>query len=164
MNILMTGGTGFIRSRIIKQLVLEKHHVYVLTRFPKKHVDSDYVSYISYKYPIKKLPFIHAVINLAGESLFGYWSDVKKKKIISSRIKATEKLTNILIQMEDKPKVFISGSAIGYYGMEEDVIFTEATTEAGHDFLAEVCATWEKAASTAEDLGIRTYTLVLELC
>src|SRR5699024_9327459 len=156
MNILMTGGTGFIGSRLIKQLVLEKHHVYVLTRFPKKHVDSDYVSYISYRYPIKKLPFIHAVINLAGESLFGYWSDEKKESILSSRIKATEKLTNILIHMEEKPKVFLSGSAIGYYGMADDMIFTEETTEPGDDFLAEVCAAWEKTASTAEDLGIRT--------
>lgn len=156
MNILMTGGTGFIGSRLIKQLVLEKHHVYVLTRFPKKHADSNYVSYISYQYPIKKLPFIHAVINLAGESLFGFWSDEKKERILSSRIKATEKLTKVITQMEQKPKVFISGSAIGYYGMADDIIFTEQTTNPGDDFLAEVCAAWEKTASTAEDLGIRT--------
>ncbi len=156
MNILMTGGTGLIGSRLIKQLVLEGHHVHVLTRFPKKHPDSAYVSYISYQYPMRKLPFIHAVINLAGESLFGNWSEEKKARIVASRLKATEKLTNVLLQMHEKPNVFLSGSAIGYYGMSEEKIFTEKTTKPGDDFLASVCHSWEKAAATAEDLGIRT--------
>lgn len=156
MNILMTGGTGFIGSRLINQLVLEGHHIYVLTRFPKKHPDSAYISYISYQYPMKKLPFIHAVINLAGETLFGNWSEEKKASIVASRVKATEKLTKVLLQMHEKPNVFLSGSAIGYYGMSEDKIFTEATTKPGDDFLATVCDAWEKTAMTAEDLGIRT--------
>lgn len=156
MNILMTGGTGFIGKRLIKQLILKGHHIYVLTRYPKKHPDSEYISYISYRYPMGKLPFIHAVVNLAGESLFGYWSEEKKARILNSRMEATEKLANILTQMNQKPNVFLSGSAIGYYGMSDEKIFTEASNRPGDDFLAAVCATWEKAASTAEDLGIRT--------
>ena len=156
MNILMTGGTGFIGSRLLQQLVLDHHHVYVLTRHPKKHKDTEYISYISYEYSINRLPFIHAVINLAGESLFGHWSQKKKAAILNSRVDTTEKLMRLLLHMEIKPEVVISGSAVGYYGMSEETIFTEKTATSGNDFLGQVCAEWEKAASVAEDLGIRT--------
>lgn len=156
MNILMTGGTGFIGGRLIKKLVEAENHIYVLTRNPKQHKDTEYVSYISYQFPINRLPFIHAIINLAGESLFGYWSPKKKEAIITSRVKATEALIRILSQMEKKPNVFISASAIGYYGTSEETIFTEATTDYGKDFLATVAATWERTAKVAEDFGIRT--------
>lgn len=156
LNILLTGGTGFIGSRFVKRLVAEGHHVYVLTRFPKQHQDTEYVSYISYNYSMNRLPFIHAVVNLAGESLFGYWSEKKKADVVSSRIQTTEKLIAIMMHMETKPEVFISGSAIGYYGVSNDKIFTEATKEASDDFLATVTSQWENVAHTAEDFGIRT--------
>lgn len=152
----MTGGTGFIGSHFIQRLVTEGHHVYVLTRHPKKHKDTEHISYISFRYSMKKLPFIHAVINLAGESLFGFWTEEKKEKIVASRIAVTEKLTNMLMQMKEKPEVFISGSAIGFYGTAEDTIFTEYTKRPSGDFLGEVTSKWERAAKVAEDLGVRT--------
>ena len=86
MNILMTGGTGFIGSRLVDALSTKGNHIYVLTRSPKQYADTTNISYISYDYPIKRLPFIHAIINLAGESLFGYWTEKKKKDILNSRI------------------------------------------------------------------------------
>jgi len=156
MNILMTGGTGFIGSRLVEKLVDEGNHVYVLTRNPNQYQDTEYVSFISYQFPIKRLPFIHVMINLAGESLFGYWSPKKKEAIITSRVQATEALIRILAQMEKKPEVFMTASAIGYYGISEETIFTEATTDYGNDFLANVAATWERTAKAAEDFGIRT--------
>src|SRR5699024_7677578 len=99
----MTGGTGFIGKELLNQLVLEGHHVHVLTRYPKKHTDTAYITYISDKYPMKRLPFIHAVINLAGESIFGYWSSAKKNKMLNSRLDITHKLTKMMIQMEKSP-------------------------------------------------------------
>lgn len=156
MNILMTGGTGFIGSRFVNKLVNEGHHVYVITRYPRTHKDTESVSYISFEYPIRRLPTIHAVVNLAGESLFGYWSEKKKEMIYTSRIEATERLVNMMLQMEKKPQVFLSGSAIGYYGNQSNKIFTEDTTQPSDDFLASVVSTWENAAHHAEDLGIRT--------
>ena len=156
MNILMSGGTGFIGSRLVEKLVDEGNHVYVLTRNPNQYQDTEYVSFISYQFPIKRLPFIHVMINLAGESLFGYWSPKKKEAIITSRVQATEALIRILAQMEKKPEVFMTASAIGYYGISEETIFTEATTDYGNDFLANVAATWERTAKAAEDFGIRT--------
>lgn len=156
MNILLTGGTGFIGSHLVKRLAREEDHVYVLTRHPKQHQDTAFVSYISYNYPISRLPFIHAIVNLAGESIFGYWTEEKKEAILKSRIKTTEKLIHIMTQMETKPDVFISGSAIGYYGMADNLIFTENTQTSSDDFLASVVSEWEKTAQAAEDLGVRT--------
>lgn len=156
MNILITGGTGFIGSRLVNKLVNERNQVYVLTRNINNYTDTEYITYISYNYPIQRLPFIHAVVNLAGESLFGYWTEDKKARIISSRIETTEKLMSIIMQMGEKPDVFINGSAIGYYGISDEVIFSEATTVPGDDFLATVAKKWEQTAQTAEDLGIRT--------
>ena len=156
MNILMTGGTGFIGSRLVDALSAKGHHIYVLTRSPKQYADTTNISYVSYEYPIKRLPFIHAIINLAGESLFGYWTEQKKKDILNSRIHITEKLMQFVTSMETKPHVFISGSAVGYYGISDDMIYTEKTSTPGDDFLAKVCAKWEKVAHTAEDLNIRT--------
>jgi len=156
VNILMTGGTGFIGSRLVDALSAKGHHIYVLTRSPKQYADTTNISYVSYEYPIKRLPFIHAIINLAGESLFGYWTEQKKKDILNSRIHITEKLMQFVTSMETKPHVFISGSAVGYYGISDDMIYTEKTSTPGDDFLAKVCAKWEKVAHTAEDLNIRT--------
>lgn len=152
----MTGGTGFIGSRFVNKLVNEGHHVYVITRYPRTHKDTESVSYISFDYPIRRLPTIHAVVNLAGESLFGYWSEKKKEMIYTSRIEATERLVNMMLQMEKKPQVFLSGSAIGYYGTQSNKIFTEHTTQPSDDFLASVVSTWENTAHHAEDLGTRT--------
>lgn len=156
MNILMTGGTGFIGSRLVQRLVEEDCHVYVLTRNPKQYKNSAHVTYIGYQFPLKRLPMIHAVVNLAGESLFGYWTDEKKKQILATRLSITEAVIHMMTQMETKPKVFVSASAVGFYGTDETKIFTENTKEPGEDFLAVVTEKWEKTARLAEDLGIRT--------
>src|SRR5690625_2520562 len=156
MNIMMTGGTGFIGSKLVQKLVTEGHHVYVLTRYSKKYQDTEFVSYIRYDFPVRRLPFIHAMVNLAGESLFGYWTERKKTAIILSRIQATEKLIHMLKQTEKMPKVFLSGSAVGYYGVSDEEIFTESTDQPSDDFLGNVTSTWEQTAKIVEDFGIRT--------
>src|SRR5699024_617661 len=112
----MTGGAGFIGKELLSQLVLEGHQVHVLTRYPKKHTDTAYITYMSDNYPMKQLHVLDAVINLAGESIFGYWCSAKKNKMLNSRLDITHKLTKRMIQMEKKPDVFITGSAVGYYG------------------------------------------------
>lgn len=156
MNVLITGGTGFIGSRLVQKLVEEDCQVYVLTRYPNQYKNTEHVTYIGYQFPLKRLPTIHAVVNLAGESLFGYWTDNKKKQILATRLSITDKVVQMMTQMEIKPKVFVSGSAVGYYGMDETTIFTENTTKPGEDFLASVTEKWEKTAQIAEDLGVRT--------
>src|SRR5690625_3007218 len=156
MNILIAGGTGFVGRNLTKSLIKEGHHVFILTRTPTNSKDSNRVTHISYNHPINMIPTIYAVINLAGDSLFGYWTTKKKENILTSRIETTKKLIQMMKQMKIKPSVFISGSAIGYYGTSTDLIFTEKTVEPGNDFLAQVVTKWESTAKEAEDLGIRT--------
>jgi uncharacterized protein (TIGR01777 family) len=156
LNILMTGGTGFVGGNLIQSFRKENHHTYILTRSPEKHPNTKYATYISYNNPVKQLPIIHAVINLAGESLFGYWSNRKKRAILNSRMETTNQVIDMIKQLERKPEVFISGSAIGYYGASEDIMFSEETTLPGNDFLADVVVQWETCAKQAEELGIRT--------
>lgn len=156
MNIMITGGTGFVGKYLTTTLTGQDHHVYILTRSPEKHTNSEKTSFISYDYPIEDLPQIQAIINLAGESLFGYWTKKKKEKIRISRIDTTQKVIRMMEQMKTKPDVFISGSAVGFYGTSEDLIFTEKTSNPGDDFLANVVVKWEQTAKQAEQLDIRT--------
>ncbi len=96
-----------------------------------------------------------AVIHLAGESIFGRWTAAKKKKIRDSRVAGTFNLASALARAEQKPKVFVCGSAIGYYGNRGDEVLREESA-AGAGFLAEVCREWEEAAAAALQAGIRT--------
>jgi uncharacterized protein len=96
-----------------------------------------------------------AVIHLAGESIVGRWTAARKVKIRDSRVAGTLNLASALARAEDKPKVFICGSAIGYYGNRGDEVLREESAP-GTGFLAEVCQEWEDAAAPAVQAGIRT--------
>ncbi|MGA7218768.1 MAG: TIGR01777 family oxidoreductase [Candidatus Sulfotelmatobacter sp.] len=96
-----------------------------------------------------------AVIHLAGESIFGRWTGEKKKKIRDSRVDGTRNLSQALARAEEKPKVFLSGSAIGYYGSRADETLREDTPP-GANFLARVCQEWEEATTPAVEADIRT--------
>ncbi|HEY4601746.1 MAG TPA: TIGR01777 family oxidoreductase [Cerasibacillus sp.] len=156
MNILLTGGTGFIGTQLMKHLHKEEHHTYVLTRTPYQYHNHSLATYLSYEDAIQQLPKIDVMINLAGESLFGYWTKKKQEKILNSRIETTEWLIELIKQLDEPPKLLINGSAVGYYGTSNDHMFTENTTESGNDFLADVVKEWEQTAQQAEALGIRT--------
>lgn len=156
MNFIITGGTGFVGAHLKDYLIANGHHVFVLTRTPEEKINTNFETYIPYSIDPTELPEIYGVINLAGESLFGYWTDEKKDKILSSRLKITDQVVQLVKELTVKPKVFINGSAVGYYGTSLEHIYTEETTTAGEDFLAEVVVEWEKAASEVEKLGIRT--------
>ncbi len=91
MTILMTGGTGFVGRNLTKVLTDTGHHVYITTRSPEKYFNTEQVTFISYDYPVADLPKIEAIINLAGDSLFGYWTKSKEDAIRKSRIETTQK-------------------------------------------------------------------------
>jgi uncharacterized protein (TIGR01777 family) len=99
-----------------------------------------------------------AVIHLAGESIFGRWTAGKKSKIRDSRVVGTLNLARALAQTEEKPKVFVCGSATGYYGDRGDELLAEASAP-GTGFLAQVCGAWEEATMPAMQAGIRTVNL-----
>jgi len=96
-----------------------------------------------------------AVIHLAGESIIGRWTAAKKQKIRESRVAATSNLAQALANAKVKPQVFISSSAIGYYGDRKDEILKEESS-AGSGFLPDVCREWEEATEAAAKAGIRT--------
>jgi uncharacterized protein (TIGR01777 family) len=96
-----------------------------------------------------------AVIHLAGESIFGRWTAGKKRKIRDSRVLGTLNLASALARAEQKPKVLVCGSAIGYYGNRGDEVLSEESA-VGKGFLAEVCREWEDAATPAVQASIRT--------
>lgn len=103
----------------------------------------------------QKVSGFDAVIHLAGESIFGRWTAAKKAKIRDSRVVGTFNLSSALAQAQDKPQVFVCGSAIGYYGNRGDEVLREQSAP-GTGFLAEVCQDWEEATTPAVQADIRT--------
>lgn len=96
-----------------------------------------------------------AVIHLAGEGIFGRWTAGKKSKIRDSRVVGTFNLASALAQTEDKPRVFVCGSAIGYYGNRGEEALREESAP-GTGFLAKVCQDWEEATTPAVQADVRT--------
>jgi uncharacterized protein (TIGR01777 family) len=108
---------------------------------------------------LERLEGLDAVIHLAGENIAGLrWTDEKKKAIRDSRVIGTRNVVNALAKLKQKPKVFISGSAMGFYGDRGDEIVNEASGP-GDTFLSDVSKDWEAESRRAEDLGIRTVLL-----
>lgn len=96
-----------------------------------------------------------AVIHLAGESIVGRWTESKKARIRDSRIPATNNLARALAQAKNKPEVFLSASAIGYYGSRGDEVLSEESSPGG-GFAADLAREWETASAPASDAGVRT--------
>ena len=103
-----------------------------------------------------------AVIHLAGESVVGRWTAEKKRAILESRALGTRNLASALAQTKTKPRVFVSASAVGFYGNRGDEILREESS-AGQGFLSEVCREWEAASRVAADAGIRTVNVRIGL-
>lgn len=155
MNYLISGGTGFVGKKLVEKLIAFHHHVYILTRTPANYSNSELVTYLSIE-DINNLPVLDGIVNLAGESIFGYWTQEKKQRILKSRLEITQKLIDYMKQLDQKPNVFISSSGISYYGFSDEEMYTEATTTPGNDFLANVVVEWEGIAKQAEAFSVRT--------
>lgn len=163
-EVLVTGGTGFVGSRLVAALAAAGHSVTVLSR---KTVGSTRlpagVKLVTSLDAIPADARINAVVNLAGEPLAnGLWTKAKRARIIGSRIDVTEACLELIERLTARPEVFISASAIGWYGLRGDEELTEASS--GTDcFSRQVCVAIEAAASKAEALGLRTVRLRIGL-
>lgn len=154
MNILITGGTGFIGGALCRELKDSGHNIIITTRRP-----SDSKEKLIWNppelIPQETMSKINAVINLAGESITaGRWTKERKERIMTSRVAATHALAESIKNTDPRPEVLISASAVGYYGPHGDENVTE-TTPPGTDFLADVCKKWEAEALKAEASGVR---------
>ncbi len=146
MKILLTGATGFIGKKLGLALVQAGHEIHAIVRDPKKaSLELPFPCEISsWKEASQRLENIDAVIHLAGESIAEKrWTKAQKQKLISSRIDSAKQLAALLREIDGRqPKVFISASAVGFYGDRGDELLTEEA-KSGEDFLAELCRAWE---------------------
>jgi uncharacterized protein len=156
MNILVTGGTGFIGTFLTKALISNGHQLTIITRDPQKHRPSPATSYISWNADLSEAAGqADAVVNMAGFNLSAQrWTTSVKKEILDSRLRATNAMTLAILKTPTPPKVFVSFSAVGYYGSRGDQKLPE-TAGPGDDFLAEVCRKWEEAATPVKDTATR---------
>src|ERR1700677_2017707 len=152
-RILVSGVSGPIGTALLPSLRTSGCSVVRLTRGP---TNEDQISWDP-SVPItpETVSGFDAVIHLAGESIFGRWTEAKKSKIRDSRVVGTFNLASALAQAEEKPNVFICGSAIGYYGSRGDEVLREESPP-GTGFLAEACQDWEEATTPAVQADIRT--------
>src|SRR6185503_1796944 len=157
MKILITGSYGLVGSALIKSLTAGNHEVIRLVRHTRT-AGAPEAEWQPDKGLIDKaqLEGLDAVVHLAGENIGeGRWTSEKKRAILDSRIKGTALLSETLASLQRPPGVFLSASAIGYYGNRGDEKLTEGSSP-GDDFLANVCKEWEKATQPATEKGIRT--------
>jgi uncharacterized protein len=155
MKILVSGSHGLVGSALITSFRRDAPEIFSLVRAAPKSENEIEWHPNQASVQASRLEGMDAVVHLAGESIAeGRWSDEKKQRIRDSRVKGTTVLSTALAKLQNPPKVFISASAIGYYGNRGDELLTEASAP-GNDFLSSVCVEWEQATQPAVEKGIR---------
>jgi uncharacterized protein (TIGR01777 family) len=162
MKVLVTGASGFVGKRVVKQLLDAGDQVVVLTRNVSKAAlklggQCDYVQWpdSSTLPPEEAFKGVDGVIHLMGEGIAETrWSEEQKTKIYDSRINSTHNLIEVMKKLNKKPEVFVSASGVGIYGNRGSETVTEESSTAD-DFLAKVCTDWENEANAAKSFGVR---------
>jgi uncharacterized protein (TIGR01777 family) len=137
MKIVVTGASGFIGRRLMEKLGKEARAV-------------------SSRGNLEGLAGADAVVHLAGEPVAQRWTKEVREKIRSSRIDGTRRVVEAM--RANPPRVFVSASAVGYYGSRGDELLTESSSPAD-DFLGRTCVEWEHEARQAEEFGVRVVCL-----
>ena len=173
MKIVIAGGTGFLGSPLAEVYAEEGHDVRVLTRSLKpgesRHDPGTGVPGVTKvgwagaasesSALAEVISGADAVVNLAGESIAeGRWTAARKQALRDSRIRSTAALVSAINATAAAPRVFISGSAAGYYGPAGDEVKTEESPP-GQDFLAQICVDWEAEAKKMQRAETRLVLL-----
>ncbi len=158
-RILITGSHGLIGSSLIPLLTAAgEHKITRLARHPSSrnytHSHSIVWDPSEDKVNVKELEGFDVVVHLAGENIFGRWTDSKKQRIRESRINNTRLLCDSLIKLANPPSTLICASATGFYGNQGNKVLTEES-KPGSGYLSDVCRKWEESTETARDAGIR---------
>ena len=157
-HILLTGGSGFLGQALIAYWLQQNHQLSVLSRYPDvtRRMLPQQVQVVGSLADLTAAQPLDAIVNLAGEPIFGKrWSQERKELIRDSRIAFTQKLMAFIANLTVKPEVLLSGSAIGVYGDQSDILLTETSAGGPADFPQTLCRDWEQTALQAEQLGVR---------
>lgn len=156
MDVLVSGSTGLIGSALVRALRARGDRVRRLRRGTTSDPDDFAWDIGAGTIDGAALDGVDAVVHLAGEGIGEKrWTDEQKRAIRESRTQGTALLSRAVTASASKPSVFVSASAIGYYGNRGDEALTEDSPP-GDDFLARVCVEWEQAARPVADAGVRT--------
>jgi uncharacterized protein (TIGR01777 family) len=155
VTIVIAGGSGFLGRNLASELKREGHAVVILTRRAKSASDVAWKPDGSAGELPAHLDGKDVVVNLAGEGIADRrWNAERKDALRNSRILSTRTLVRAVTACARPPRVFVSGSAIGYYGDRGDEPVTEQTAP-GTDFLARLCVDWEQEARNVESRATR---------
>jgi uncharacterized protein (TIGR01777 family) len=154
VQIAITGSTGLIGKALVRALRDEGLTVIRLVRRPATAEDE--IRWDPFgEVDSASLEGVDAVVHLAGAGIGDHrWTETYKREVRDSRVEGTRTLSRALARLDRRPAVFVSGSAVGFYGDTGDLAVDESAA-AGEGFLAELCADWEAAAQPAVDAGIR---------
>lgn len=157
MNILITGGTGFLGRALVDALQAAGHQITLISRNPSQAQSPGVQAQRLDE--LRPAQCFEVVINLAGSGIADQrWSDARKQELLHSRVHTTAALVDWMRQTPVRPQLLLSGSAIGWYGAQGDTELTEHSP-AHAEFVHELCEHWEHTARQAEALGVRTVLL-----
>lgn len=159
-RVLITGGTGFIGSALAQRLLAANVAVDVLTR-DRQRAERQFAGHVR---AVESLSELHrdarseppaVIVNLAGKNLGSErWNARVKREIVSSRVETTRHVLDYMKRASPRPRLLISGSAVGYYGARGDELLDE-NSAAGSEYQSQLCAEWEAVASAAAHFGVR---------
>lgn len=157
LTVAITGASGLIGGHLTHFLTTGGHEVRPVVRSREEAESGDgiYWNIDEGEIDADALEGVDAVVHLAGENIFGRWTDAKKHRIMESRRKGTRLLSEALADLEDPPDVLVSASGIDFYGGRGTDPVDESDGP-GDGFLADVCQEWERAADPDRQAGIRT--------
>jgi uncharacterized protein (TIGR01777 family) len=155
-RIAVAGASGLIGSALVRSLTADGHEVVRLVRRAPRARDEIHWDPEARRVDAAGLAGCDAVVNLAGAGVGSRrWTDAYKTKIRRSRVLGTSALAEAIASLDTPPRVFVNGSAIGFYGKTGDRPVDESAPH-GEGFLPELCVEWEGAAAPAQQAGVRT--------
>lgn len=157
-KIIITGGSGFIGTKLTEYLLSKGYSVLVIDIIKPK-IEHQELTFLQLDISSSFIPkeydgAVYAVIHLAGKNIFGRWTKEFKQGLFDSRIKSTQNIIHSFSSWQNKPEVFISASAFGFYGDKKEIEVSESESK-GSDFLSDLCFDWETEAAQAQTFGLR---------